>query len=498
MRFFAILLLLLVSLSSFSQVWVYDYPDTIASTSRLGKLIRSDVYDVTVTQNGEGSKAFVMADFNTFDHGQRRLMTEWNHFSTFSFSGKVEIKIRKKDGSSIGMYEVYPKRKQVEHHLTRDNKEMVISLGKPGKFYVKMEGMDDHPLFLFADGPETKIPKINAPGVGVVKTSMSASQVIGLIKDPKNQVIYFEKGIHSYGEETGKDYMGYQLPLLDNKTYYIPGGSVVIGSFKGEASNVTIRGRGIITGVGKERIGGTEGIPYNLIMLEGNDSGNQKVEGLTFTNPPHFVVLSRGEVHARNLKMFGWWHQTDGWGGGHHSSVVDCFFKVNDDIVKIYRDHQVAKDLVIYKQINGAAFQLGWNQYGQATNSEISDIYIVNDDPKTPKIPCNTAVFNLKDNDGAHISNIVFKNIYIENDVQLVFGLDVSGGSLKKLTFQNIHIDGDWRASNYIFKSKGALVKKIVFEDIFHKSRCIDEIELLDFKVNEDEAEIQLNKCSSN
>ena len=456
------------------SVWVYNYPDVLVNTKELGKNLRSNIYDVRIRQNEKLYLSYVLADYNTVPHGgNKELMTNWNHSTCFSFTGTVQVEITKKNRSKIGQCKVYPLKFDVPYTIEK-NKKLIITLDKPRKLYVEMEGMDKDPLFIFADAPEKDIPDPKSNDVLLIKTGMEADHVRELLKNTAKKIIYFEKGIHSFGEVTDMSYPGYQLPVVSDKTYYIPGGAYIIGSFSGsDVHNTTIRGRGIITGCGKERISSKKGIPYNLIMLNGSGT-NQVVEGITNTNPPHFCILSRGKMDCVNVKMFGWWHQTDGFGGNEGSVIDDCFLKVNDDVVKIYRNKQVARNLVIYKQINGAAFQLGWGAYGSAHDCHIHDIYIVKDDPKTPGGTGNTAIVNLRNNAGSEIKNLLFENVYVDNNVQRTLGITLKGGLMENVVLRNFILLGENNSFNYLHsQGKKGRINGITIENMKIKNQCI-------------------------
>ena len=92
-----ILLILISGSKIYSQVWVYDYPDTIVYTEVNGRNFRSFMYDVNVVQGDSTYNSYVLADYNTFPDGNRSMMTEWNHSTTFSFDGEMTIEVMKKD-----------------------------------------------------------------------------------------------------------------------------------------------------------------------------------------------------------------------------------------------------------------------------------------------------------------------------------------------------------------------------------------------------------------
>lgn len=429
---------------------LYKYPDIIVEAGKLGHLKKSEVFNVSVIQENKEYDVYVMQDYNTLkaegNAQAKNFMTTYNHTANFSFKNSIQVKVSRKDGGSMSNAVVYPKAKNYQY--TVSGNDLLITLDKWAYIYVQVPGLDDDPLFVFADPYEENIPSLQESEV--LDADMSIDEIKTKISNTSKATIYFRPGVYSFGTQTNNTYPGYKIPIVSNKNYYIPGGAVIIGSFSGEsgASNTKFYGRGVITACGKERIANTDGIPFNLYNV-GGGTGNV-IEGLQFNNPAHFCILSRGELITQYTKMFGWWHQTDGWGAESNSTIQDCFIKVNDDYIKIYRSNQTARNIVMYKQINGAGIQLGWGTYGAAQNGIIEDIYIVNEDAKTPGIG-NTAVVDLMNNGGSEINNMRFKNFYIENKIQMLLCLNSNGGKLSNFTFENIYEQkGAYQPNNYI------------------------------------------------
>lgn len=429
---------------------IYSYPNVIVEAGKLGHLKKSEKYNVSVIQGDKEYGVYVMQDYNTLkaegNAQAKNFMTTYNHTANFSFKNSIQVKISRRDGGSMSNAVVYPKQKNYQYYVSGN--DLIITLDRWAYIYVQVPGLKDDPLFVFADPYEENIPSVEDSEV--LNASMSIEDIRNRITTTTKSTIYFRPGVYSFGTQTNNTYPGYKIPILSNKNYYISGGAVVIGSFSGESgvSNTKFYGRGVITACGKERIANTDGIPFNLYNTGGGT--NNLIEGLQFNNPAHFCILSRGELITQYTKMFGWWHQTDGWGAESNSTIQDCFIKVNDDYIKIYRSNQTAKNIVMYKQINGAGIQLGWGTYGAAQNGTIEDIYIVNEDAKTPGIG-NTAVVDLMNNGGSEINNMHFKNFYIENKIQMFLCLNSNGGKLSNFTFENIYEQkGAYNMNNYI------------------------------------------------
>ncbi len=473
MKIITLLAGVLISSLAMAQVWVYEYPDVIVESRTLGKNLRSPLYKVEVIQSGKTYPSYVLADSNTFEGNQRELMTSWNHSTVFSFTGHAEIVVTRMDGFQASGSRILPMAKEVAFNV--EGNSIRFTADHPFKYCVEMEGIEDQPLFIFGDGPEIEPPSPDDSNVLFIEPGLTGKEIRKLMERSRKPVFYFAPGIHSFGEETGADYPGYQLPILANKKYYLPGGAVVIGSFRGkDISNTTFTGRGMITACGKERLAQAKSIPYNLIMFDGNGD-NQLVEGLTFTNPAHFILLSRGSWEVRNVKMFGWWHQTDGWGGGDHSLIEDSFLKVNDDYVKMYNRNHIARNLLVYKQINGAVIQLGWNSGAHGRECLAEDIYVVKDAAKVPRDISNTAVINLRNNSGNDISGFVIRNIFIESNVQRILGIEMKGGVMENFIIENVELEGQNLNFNYLFAHDGAEIRTFLLRNWIYNGEAVDD-----------------------
>ena len=453
---------------------VYSYPDVIVDSPE-GALKRSGFYTVELRQNENNSEVYVMQDANTFvlenpGNAQGKLMTRNNHTANFSFSGSLQVVIKRKDGKSMQGSVVYPKQKGYDYFV--EGKSLVINLSSWAYLYVEVPDLQKEPLFVFADPWETDVPDKSASEV--LNPGMDIKALKSAIENTDKEVVYFEEGVYDFGPEIGKDYQGFQIPLRSDKKYYLPGGAVVIGSFysKGGVSGHKLYGRGVVTACGKGRLGSDKAIPYNLYFA---GAGKKNVvEGIHFNNPAHFCVLSRGELKTQYVKMFGWHHQTDGWGAGDDSVLKDCFIKVNDDFIKIYRDNMAVKNVILYKQINGAGIQLGWGSYGAASHCTVEDLYVVKDDEKTPGVTSNTAVINLVNNEGSLIENIHFKNIYLENRVQRLLGLSGRGGELNDLFFENVYVQkGTYSNENYIATRDKTRFSNLRFKNLYYGKKKI-------------------------
>lgn len=404
-----------------AQVKVYSNPDP---GNQSGLNLKSSVFKVQLIQNGLTVESFVYNSKTNFEKPE--LLSDFNHWTTFECSGTVEVCITRLDGD-IEAAKVYPAKYQI--YPTIKKNELRFHISKPVKLFVDIAGMEEHPLFVFAEDFEKMVPSKN-----------------------DKHVIWFEAGkVHSVG-------LQYKVP--NGKTVYIEGGAVVWGTFwcqDGEKPTM-IRGRGVITTRSNERKPGPANIPFTTIYAE---KTALITEGVTITDPVKFCILGRSKVETRNVKLFAWYHQTDGWGGGDHSFIDDSFIKVFDDNVKLYGKSQKATNLVIYQQHNGAPFQLSWGgQSGQNCLAENIDIVKcwVN---KSGGVG-NSALLNLRKGSDKYIGNISIKNVRADQGIyQLIgFGND-KGGIVRNIIMRDILITGGQQQAAYIANSNNSTTEDI-------------------------------------
>lgn len=407
------------------QVWTYPAP---------APEFRSPDYAVRVTQAGRTQESFVYRHAHQ-DEKLRELGSDFNHWTTFSFSGAITVEITRLTGDAAGCI-VLPSARGLQPRT--EGRRVTFSLDRPAKLFVRFPDAAENPLFIFADPPETDIPDRANPNV-----------------------IWFEAGrVHDIGEK---------FTIKSGQTVYIPGGAYVKGTITAEgASHLAVRGRGILSGLGYARRPNIAGIPFNSVMFNGSGD-DQLVEGITVTNPQHFCLLSRGRLTVRNVKLFGWWHQTDGWGGGDGSSIEDSFIKVNDDNVKLYGRDQTARRLVIYQQVNGAPFQLGWGGAGQnARNCLVEDIDVVACDAanKTQR-EGNQAFLNLRhQNAGSVIDGVTLRRLRFDCPIAMLVGFLQVKGSVRNIRFEDVTLRGPVNGKNYLRTEDAGSIAGLHLQDV--------------------------------
>jgi hypothetical protein len=407
------------------QVWTYPAP---------AEEFRSPDYVVRVSQSGRTQESFVYRHAHQDEHLRER-GSDFNHWTTFSFSDPITIEVTRLSADAAGCT-VLPSARGIQPRVA--GRTATFSLDRPAKLFLRFPDAAENPLFIFADAPEMDVPDR---------------------KDPN--VIWFEAGrVHDIGEK---------FTIKSGQTVYIPGGAYVKGTITADgASRIAVRGRGILSGLGYARRPNIAGIPFNSVMFNG-PGDDQLIEGITVTNPQHFCLLSRGRLTTRNVKLFGWWHQTDGWGGGDGSSIEDSFIKVNDDSVKLYGKNQTARRLVIYQQVNGAPFQLGWGGASQrAQNCLVEDIDVVACDAadKTQR-EGNQAFLNLRHQSAESvIDGVMLRRIRFDCDIAMLVGFLQVKGTVRNVAFEDVTLHGKVNGKNYLRTEDAGSIAGLRFRDV--------------------------------
>ncbi len=420
------------------KVNVYSYPETIVNTNH-SEISRSSLVEIEVEQGRESYRTYVMFDKNQASEGNLALNPD-NHWTNFSMSGTVRVKVTRLDGKDISFCNILPSKKGIKALFSGKTATFEVSEEQlPLQVYVEMNDMADDAVLIFADPLETDIPPRKGPDVEMVLTTDDVATVRNKLTGNSTYVV-FEEGIHQWGDETGMEYAGYKLPLESGKKIYIPGGAYVVGTFSGSPSDCKIYGRGVISLAGKDMLGGTKGIPYSTVMSNGDGTG-QVLEGFVSICPPHFHLTVRGEVKIENVKMMSWWHSTDGTVTGPDSEVLDCFFKVNDDFIKVYSDNCHHENNTMFHQVNGAPFQLSWGNQ-QARNCTMVNTYIVNSVYKNMGATGNTAVINArKGAPGKASEDLEWDGLFIDNGCHRLIGLEPMGGVYRNFEIRNVEIN---------------------------------------------------------
>ena len=414
-------------------------------------------YAVSVRQAAATLASPVYESTNPF-HWVHQPMGESNHWTTFSFDGAIEVVVKVAQRASLQSARILPTAYGVA--ATVEGNTVRFKLDRPRQVALEIDGDRQNPLFIFAKERETDLPDLTAANV------IDFSKNPAVHNDPaKPNVLYFPPGeydLTALGYNLNK---GFSLDAGD--TVYLAGGAIVHGAFCSTGPGVTVRGRGVISGAKwmwvRKRYEDAK-IPWNYeryreIAVYLHGGGKNLVEGITFTDPVHFCISVDDDSTVRGVQCFGWWYTTDGVRAGDRSVVEDSFFKVNDDIIKVYCSDMQVRRCLIWQQTNGAPFQFTWNLTAPVRGLRVSDCIIMASEVTSDReLMGNRAVVNSRLNKGAAISDFVFENIRIEGDIYRVLGLHIGeSGSISNITLRNIEVTGRIKYFNYLNATGGRI-----------------------------------------
>lgn len=380
---------------------------------------RSSRYRLRVEQGARREPLFCYRTQSIWHHEYPEAWTQdlfpkENHWATFSFSGKVTVIAEPVSGPAVGV-EVRPDPPGVAASV--QGGKVRVEISRPGQYclLVKLRGSAgnefDHPLFLFANPPEAAAPRKGAPGVH-----------------------YFGPGVHD---------IGFKYPVKAGETVYIAGGALVKGSIAFTGDGVRIMGRGILTDrklmlervqsalAAKAAGNASPWTPKHDRMYEqkwatiyGDWNANRAlIEGITIIESPFYVVRTHGSgLTFRNLKLLGDLYNNNGIVSGPSHRILDCFFKVEDDVFCWMSPVSETRNCVIWKQDNASLVMMGYG-YDYATSGHVMrDNWIIMD--KTTVQDMARGLFGLASSTGTQFTDCRIEGLKVYGDTLCLLAID--------------------------------------------------------------------------
>ena len=299
LKFGALLFLLACSpVARVAVAAVTVYPDYPAAIERDG------AYDVSVMQGRRRARLVV------WNHCEKSALTGRTHggdvnrrFCEFAFDGgpvRVDIAARR----DVRCYKVFPANLRLRHSF-RDG---VISvwLERPAYFGIQLNDSDKSILSVFADAPETGVPRKGAPGVMFVEGWMDATSPDGVI-------------------ETGDKV----------KEIYLAPGAVLNARLRVKGHGTRLRGRGMVLDPMSDifRFDQNRNTKRGLVSV----ASGCVVEGVKLVDARTFNFLAWGKgVRFRNVKVMASMMCSDGLtAGGSDLRVEDSWLYVGDNALVV-------------------------------------------------------------------------------------------------------------------------------------------------------------------
>jgi len=260
--------------------------------------------------------------------------------------------------------------------------------------------------------------QLREPGNYVVEYNDDPTTAIHIFANPydenvnewatRDDVIYVGPGIYNAGA----------FPISNNTTIYLAGGAYVYGQFSAEGvSNVTIKGRGIVSGSIYSRQNANE---YKIPVVMRSVT-NLTIEDVAFFDPAGWALhLWKCEnVTVKNVKIITARSNGDGISvqscsnveviGGYVRSWDDSLVVKNADLGST--NHVHIHDVVVWTDL-AQSMEVGYETYGPTMNDiKFENITVIHNFHK--------AVISMHNCDQAVITNVVYKNITVEDGQML-------------------------------------------------------------------------------
>jgi hypothetical protein len=355
-------------------------------------------------------------------------------YAVFDFTGEVNVEVNTL--YDVRWVDIRPLRTKIKPMYTGDH-SFSFNLDKPQNLSLELNGrIRQQPLFIFSNAPEKDRPK----------------------KTDKN-VIWFEGG---------KVHENVQLEIKDNQTVYIEGGAVVQGMIYGKnVKNVKIMGRGIMDGsLNRQKVGD------KIKFIDFRDSENITIQDIVLQNATTWQVATfhSNKILIKDIRIVSEHGGDDGMDIFRCTNVVvdGVFAHTKDDCIAIKSagkypaehptDNILIKNCIFWNSIWGNAIEIGFELY----SNEVKNIRFENIDILHVE---DGAAMSIHNAGQAHVHNVVFENIRIEDCRQKLF--DVA------IFFSQWGPDGirdkDFITTNYLHGSWDGVQKIPVGKENYHK-----------------------------
>ena len=376
----------------------------------------------------EGKDLFVYQ--TRVNHGRQfswMLPTDMTDVVIFDFEGKVHVEVKVLD-ENITSAKVLP----LVYGISCEVKDNVISfdLEYSGNYVLEYNDDSNNALHIFAnpieENPITEEDANNNP-----------------------KITYIGPGV----------YKADAIPVSDDQTIYLAGGAYVYGQIRAEGiNNLTIRGRGIISGALYNRRSESE----YTIPIEMRYCDNVKIEGITFLDPAGWTMAlyKSTNVTVDNVKMITARQNGDGISvqACENVTVTGGFVRTWDDSLVVKNvdggstNHIKFEGVTVWTDL-AQSMEVGYEANGASMNDVVfNNIVVIHNFHK--------AVISMHNADDAQISNVKYTNIIVE-DCQTL-GDNRSDGENDFLIDICVLYNQDWSNSTNI---KGT-VRDVLIENV--------------------------------
>ena len=353
---------------------------------------------------------------------------------------------------------------------TESENRISFRADKPFKISIERRGRKS-PLLLFADAPEKGAPAPSAP-----------------------KVRYFGPGTHEAG----------RIDLTDGETLYLAAGAVVDGCVRAKGENITICGRGLLTGDSYSRFKGPgrylldlvdcSNVTVRDVMLSGSFSWSLVLSNCDGVLIDNVKIMNSNMINDDAVDICN----------SRNVTVRNSFFRAQDDIIAVKgmgddRDAPPARDILVENCVfwtdRANAFRIGY----ECNAEEMADIRARNIDVihcskdfRKPSDYWSNAIFWLQPSNGMRLSDCTFEDIRVNADEQGTILVQAeprmcrcggipykTAGQVRNCTFRNITVEGapdeDGKRRPCLIVVRGPSGNENVRNVTFENVRCYGE-----------------------
>lgn len=407
------------------------------------------------------------------DWGNAKMLRDTMCYANFidEFTEPVKIRVQKRTGS-FSRVQVRPSSYSIKPvECNKNTIEFTLPDWESRKVSVEFDGDRYHNLFLFPNRPDTNKPEKNAANVK-----------------------YYGAGEHIAGEIT----------LRENETLYIDEGAVVYGKVFVLGNNVTITGRGILSGEKLPHVGNIYAEGPVLIEVKGNSMGGLKnftLSGITIIDSPSWTVsiFNTNHVNIDNINMICWILNGDGIDlcSVVDATITDSFLRTYDDCITLKirsscNPESDTKDIKVGKCIIWCDYARGiivgpecgdWSWGTGGINNCLFENCIVLEQPNGEgDFRAALAVVQQEQHGGgaALMENITFRNILIDNIQPTGRPICVEqtqqpmGCTMQNVLFQNIKITDSFGCKyKSAIKTNNNWIINLIFDNVTYNNEKI-------------------------
>ncbi len=453
-----------------TKIITYEGPKTLTSSSLCSVKVNEQelfVYETKVNP----TRIFTWED-----------KTIKNALCYFDFEGEVKITITVKE--TVKTAKVSPLSYNIVPTLSGNT--ISFNINQPNNYVIEYNDDYNTSIHLFANPlEENPLDENNLP----------------------DNTIYIKPGMYDAGA----------IPLSEGATLYIAGGAYVYGNIRSELlNNITIRGRGIISGEIYTRVSqGDVTVPIEI-----RRGKNIKIEDIIILDPAGWATTFYGcdGLEINNIKIISARPNGDGLSiqGCRNVTVKGGFVRTWDDSLVVKNNDDMSSENITFDGVNiwtdlAQSMEIGFETHG----AYIKDVSFKN---ITVFHSMHKATMSIHNADIANISNIRYENITLEDgqnlgdnrvdgeddyfiDISIEYSSEWSEspnlGSVSDVSFNNINVLK--AESSIISRVKGdtgskAIVSNVTFSNMTYCGKNVSNGDDFFLLVGDNATNVKVNK----